>query len=115
MVDATNPFGNKKLALIKDGIVIDILLVDPNDTSIEATLIELKQADFAVTANDDDIQAIVNGHYFDGQFYDAKRYPSWVRNDEHRNWEAPIPYPDATKRYQWDEDALNWVEVLPAV
>lgn len=112
MVNPTNAHGNRKLALIKDGIVIDILLVDPNDTSIEATLVELKQADFAVTA-DDDIQAKVNGHYIDGEFYDVKRYPSWVRNDEHRNWDAPIPYPDDTKRYQWDEDVLNWVEELP--
>lgn len=110
MTNATNAHGNRKLALIKNGIVIDILLVDPNDSSIEATLIELKEADFAVTADDDDIQAKVHGHYIDGQFYDVKSYPSWVRNDEHRNWKAPIPYPDATKRYQWDEDVLNWVE-----
>lgn len=113
MLNTTNPFKNKKLAFIKDGIVQDILIVDPNDLTIEQTLVELKQSDFAIEVDDNDYQAKIDGHYIDGKFYDIKHYPSWIRNDEHRNWEAPIPYPNDGKRYQWNEDMLNWEERLP--
>ena len=113
MLNTTNPFGNKKLALIKDGIVKDIVLVDPNDTTIAATLIELQQVDIAVEVDDNDYQAKPGGSYIDGVFYDIKEHPSWIRNDEHRNWEAPIPYPTDGKRYIWNEDMLNWEERIP--
>lgn len=28
--------------------------------------------------------------------------PTWI-------WEAPVPYPDPTKSYYWDEQTLSWV------
>jgi hypothetical protein len=113
MTNATNPFGNKKIAVIKNGIVEDIVIVEPNDTTIAATLVELKQADFAVEVDDNDYQAKINGLYIDGEFWDIKDYPSWVPCQEHRTWEPPVSHPDDGKRYRWNEDVLNWVEVPP--
>lgn len=54
-----------------------------------------------------------------GMVYDKERdafifeqpYPSWVFNEQTYSWEAPIPIPDETKRYQWNEDQLNWIEI----
>jgi hypothetical protein len=52
-----------------------------------------------------------------GFFYDEVRdafippppYPSWVLNEVTCQWDAPYPYPDETKMYQWNEDIIGWV------
>ena len=44
-------------------------------------------------------------------FIPPKPYPSWVLNEDSCVWEAPVPYPDETKPYKWDEDNQEWVEV----
>jgi len=54
-----------------------------------------------------------------GFTYDADRdafippqpYPSWVINEQTCIWEAPVPYPNDGKRYNWDENTLSWIEV----
>jgi len=51
--------------------------------------------------------------------YDATRdafippqpFASWTLNEDTCLWEAPVPYPEDDKRYQWDEDTTNWIEV----
>ena len=53
-----------------------------------------------------------------GDFYDADKdafispqpYPSWVL-DSNYDWEAPVPYPEDGKCYEWDESIINWVEI----
>lgn len=35
-------------------------------------------------------------------------FPSWVWDE---GWSAPVPYPDDSEVYVWDEDSLSWVEV----
>ena len=47
-------------------------------------------------------------------FIPPQPYPSWLLVEETCQWEAPVPYPDPTEvaLYDWDEDALNWVEVV---
>lgn len=50
-------------------------------------------------------------------FIPPKPYNSWVLNEQTCLWDAPVPYPTDVgteknpKRYTWDEDAGNWVEV----
>jgi hypothetical protein len=47
-------------------------------------------------------------------FIPPKPYASWVLNEQSCLWDAPVPMPeDASpeKRYTWDEDSINWVEV----
>jgi hypothetical protein len=60
-----------------------------------------------------------------GMTYDAGRdafiapkpYPSWVLVESTCRWESPVPMPEDAgtgnppKRYSWDEDTVNWVEV----
>ena len=43
-------------------------------------------------------------------FIAPKNYPSWVLNEDTCLWDAPTPYPDDGKMYEWDEDNTNWVE-----
>ena len=44
-------------------------------------------------------------------FYAPSPYPSWVLNEGTYLWEAPTPYPDDGKSYEWDEDTTSWVEI----
>ena len=44
-------------------------------------------------------------------FIPAKPFESWTLNDSTCLWEAPIPYPNDDKFYEWNEDTQNWVEV----
>lgn len=45
-------------------------------------------------------------------FYSAQPFPSWSLNTSTWTWEAPVPYPDVTKVYRWNEENLSWIEKL---
>jgi hypothetical protein len=44
-------------------------------------------------------------------FVPPQPFASWTLNEDTAQWEAPTPYPNDDKRYTWDEEATNWVEV----
>lgn len=55
------------------------------------------------------------GYHYDTEndvFYAPAPYASWVLNTTSWLWQSPIPYPDDGKVYVWDENTVNWVEVL---
>lgn len=45
-------------------------------------------------------------------FIPPQLYPSWILNEQTCLWEAPLPYPSDGKDYAWDENQINWVEVI---
>jgi len=45
-------------------------------------------------------------------FIRPKPYNSWILNEDTCLWEAPIPYPQDGKEYEWNESDLSWVEIL---
>lgn len=53
-----------------------------------------------------------------GGTYDSKKktftrkqpYPSWSLNSDNE-WVAPVPIPNPTKWYDWDEETTSWIEV----
>ena len=55
-----------------------------------------------------------------GDIFDAKRdafiapkpFGSWILNESTYIWEAPIPYPNDSAFYIWDESLGDWVEVV---
>ena len=48
-------------------------------------------------------------------FIPPKPHESWTLNEQSCLWEPPVAMPTNGKRYSWNEDAQNWVEVEPAV
>jgi hypothetical protein len=44
-------------------------------------------------------------------FISPQPYPSWLLDEDTCRWDAPIPYPDDDKMYNWDEDTTSWVIV----
>lgn len=55
-----------------------------------------------------------------GYTYDATRdafippqpFPSWLLDEETCRWQAPVSAPNDDKIYSWDEDTLNWIEIV---
>lgn len=45
-------------------------------------------------------------------FIRPKPHESWILNESTCLWEAPVPLPDYDKLYEWNEQILNWVEVV---
>tara|TARA_Y100000310_G_C20251857_1_gene609470 strand:+ start:218 stop:613 length:396 start_codon:yes stop_codon:yes gene_type:complete len=43
-------------------------------------------------------------------FIPPKPYDSWTLNESTCQWEAPEPYPDDGKTYNWNEDTTSWDE-----
>jgi hypothetical protein len=43
-------------------------------------------------------------------FVSPKPFASWALNDK-AQWEAPVVMPTDGKRYSWDEEQQNWIEV----
>ena len=44
-------------------------------------------------------------------FIPPKPFNSWVLDEDTCQWQAPTPYPQDGKRYQWVEDDLNWQQL----
>ena len=44
-------------------------------------------------------------------FIAPQPYPSWTLVEDTCLWEAPTPYPEDDKMYEWNEDTTSWVEV----
>ena len=44
-------------------------------------------------------------------FVPLQPYASWVLNEDSCLWEAPVPMPEDGERYQWNEDAGDWMGI----
>jgi hypothetical protein len=54
------------------------------------------------------------GYTYDRQrdaFIPPKPYASWILDEDTCLWNAPVPYPNDDKRYNWNEETQSWVEV----
>ena len=54
------------------------------------------------------------GYYYDSirdAFIPPKPFPSWILNEDTCLWQSPIPYPNDGKRYTWNEEIGNWIEI----
>lgn len=110
-------------AKVQDGIVTQVIVAEPEffDTFVDSSPGEWVQTSYntygGVHSNGG--TPLRKNYAGIGFTYDKERdafippkpFPSWVLNEDTCLWGAPVPYPQDGKRYQWDEAALNWVEV----
>jgi hypothetical protein len=87
----------KNLAIIEEGIVVNILLAEDDFTienSIEYT----------------DVNPAYIGGTYDGEyFYPPKPYPSWIAING--TWVSPVARPEGEDLI-WSEQEGNWIESL---
>ena len=41
-------------------------------------------------------------------FIPPKTFNSWILNEDTCRWESPIPYPQDSNRYNWNEQTKSW-------
>ena len=102
-------------AFIKDGEVTNIAVFDDPSDELLAT--------FKAEFNLDEIKlatekSAIGGTYDGTKFWLPQPFPSWVKNQETNEWEAPVAYPtvdpENPKYYEWDEATTSWKEVETA-
>jgi hypothetical protein len=45
-------------------------------------------------------------------FIAPKPFESWVLNEDTCIWEAPVAYPEGGIMYTWNEELVNWEEIV---
>ena len=96
-------------AFIKNGVVVNsVIFNNPSDELLELFRVE------------HDVDVIVNSHNnhragigatYDGiDFILPCPHNGWVL--ENYEWMPPIPYPSDNKRYQWNDDTIQWDEIV---
>jgi hypothetical protein len=48
-------------------------------------------------------------------FIPPKPFTSWVLDEDTCLWDAPVPYPDDSQKYIWDEPTISWKLDEPTV
>ena len=108
-------------AEIEDGIVKRVIVADTAEwckTNLGGTWVQTSYNTFGNTHLLGGTPLHKNyagiGYTWDGTgFATPKPFNSWNLNIETYIWEAPKPMPTDGKFYSWDEDKLDWVELVP--
>ena len=45
-------------------------------------------------------------------FLPIKPFTSWILNEDICLWEPPIERPNNGKLYMWNEETINWIEIV---
>lgn len=105
-------------AKIENGVVTQVVVVDNseeargeeflNSIGLEGTWVQT-----SYNANFGKKFAAIGDTYAPstGNFKPGQPFPSWTFSNADWNWKPPTAYPTDGKRYKWDEELVNWVEI----
>ena len=70
--------------------------------------------------SEDQSKALRKNYAGIGYAYDATKdafispqpFNSWTLNEDTCLWDSPVPYPEDGKPYKWNEELVNWEEVI---
>lgn len=70
--------------------------------------------------SEDQSKALRKNYAGIGYTYDSTRdafippqpFNSWILNEDTCLWDSPVPYPADGNLYKWNEEILNWEEVI---
>lgn len=109
-------------AKVLDGKVVQVIVAEPDffKTFVDSTPGEWIQTSYNTFGNQHKLGGTpLRGNYagvgyiYDHEhdvFYASQPHPSWTLNQTTWLWDAPVPYPDDGKAYQWDEATVSWKE-----
>jgi hypothetical protein len=121
-------------AKVVNGIVTKVIVAEPEffDNFVDDSAGEWIQTSYNTRGgihyqpdtdipSDDQSKALRKNYAGIGYSYDANRdafipskpYDSWVLDEASCLWNAPTPYPDDDKNYDWDEPTQQWVLFVP--
>ena len=97
-------------AFIKAGDVVNVAVFDdPSDKLLSHFKAEFALDEIVLATE----KAAIGGTYDGTKFWRPKPYPSWVKNEETNEWDAPVAKPTDDKFYVWDEPTTSWKEFVP--
>ena len=118
-------------AKVVDGLVAQVIVAEPEffQTFVDSSPGEWIQTSYNTRGgvhynpetqepSEDQTKALRKNYAGIGFTYDRTKdafippqpFVSWALNETTCLWEAPVPYPDDGKLYQWDEATTSWVE-----
>jgi hypothetical protein len=108
-------------AKIENGLVTQVIVAEQDFINTLANPSSWIQTSYNTCGNQHPENRPLRGNYagvgyvydkVNDVFYTPQPYPSWVLNQSTWLWEAPMPYPQDNKNYQWDETTTSWVELV---
>ena len=110
-------------AKVVDGKVTQVIVAEPQffDTFVDSSPGTWIQTSYNTHGNQHPEGRPLRGNYagigytYDATndvFYAPKPFDSWILNEDTWTWEAPIELPNDGKLYEWDEELINWKEVI---
>jgi hypothetical protein len=109
-MDTTNVFNNKKFAILKNDLVVNVILLETEDESILSTIIEQENATSYLDVTEN-IYVGVGSYLVNNEITAVKPQstPSAVWDSELKAWVPPIPSPGIN--WEWDEELQEWHEI----
>lgn len=105
---AGNPY-----ALITDNIITEVVYMQDYDSSeIEETL-KKHNYDEYVVCSEYGKELYVGERKFNDEFVVNSPFTSWIFSAEDGYWMPPVQYPEDGLYYNWNEDAIFWIECVP--
>ena len=117
-------------AMVCDGKVVQVIVAEPEffDTFVDSSPGEWIQTSYNTRGGihygqdgNPDGGVALRGNYAgigftydrtNDVFYAPSPFPSWTLNNTTWSWDPPVAYPTDGKRYIWNEDTKNWIEVV---
>jgi hypothetical protein len=106
-------------AKIENGIVTQVVVVDNSEEArgeefLNSIGLEGRWIQTSYNANFGKKFAAIGDTYVasTGNFKPGQPFPSWTFSNADWAWKAPKSHPTDGKRYTWDEELTDWVEVI---
>lgn len=110
-------------AKVENGIVTEVLVIEQDviDTGMFGDPSLFVQTSYNTRGGEHPEGRPLRKNYAGiGFTYDAERdafippqpFASWTLNEDTCLWVPPVPYPSDGKRYYWNEELLEWSELL---
>lgn len=108
-------------AKVYNGIVTQVIVAEPEffDTFVDSSPGQWIQTSYNTHGGQHPENRPLRKNYAGiGFTYDVEKdafippqpFASWILNNETCLWESPTPMPIDGKRYNWDEEQLQWIE-----
>ena len=99
-------------AFIKNNEVVNVAAFENPSNELLLIFKEHHNLDQIILATD---KTEIGGTYDGTKFWLPQPFPSWIKNEELNEWEAPVSYPafdeENPRYYEWNEEILNWEEI----
>jgi len=97
----------KNYAFIKNNYVVNVVVFDEPTKELLEIFKNEHDVDLIIEADE---RTFIGGTFDGKNFWRISPYPSWIKNENTLEWEAPIKMPIDDFIYEWNEAEVKWVK-----